>query len=214
MPYYRKRNGYRKSYKKRYGNRYIKGRLKKWKRKISPNLYRFTRWTESSNIVVDSTGDLSVAYTFKLSDLPNYSEFTGLYDQYRIKAVRYQILWQQQELLPSTTASYIGTVLHAIDLDDATSPASANEMYQYKYLKIGKSIGMTKRYLKPRTLTTMYNNGVTSAYSLQNRKAWLDAAYPDIQHFGLKLYIQRPSGTTEIAGVVKMKYYLEFRNPR
>lgn len=214
MPYYRKRKTSKKIYRKRYGNRYMRYKLRRWKRKVSTNLYRFARWTDDTNIQVDNTADYANGFVFKLSDLPSYTEFTALYDQYRIKAVRFQIMWQQQSFNPQTTAPYLGTVLTAIDLDDSTAPASASEMYQYKYLKIGKSVGMTKRYLKPRTLNAIYNNGVTTAYSLQPRSAWLDCANADIQHFGLKVFIQKPSGSYVMSGVVKIKYYVEFRNPR
>ena len=86
-----KKIGYKKGYKKR---GYKRGYPKRIPRNLTPkNVHYFKR-----NVVI---GDLSKAsgtsaylngYQFQLNDCINYSEFTALYDFYKICAVKIRVI--------------------------------------------------------------------------------------------------------------------------
>lgn len=195
--------------------RRIKRSFKMYKRIRRGNnvVYKFTRISTYGNIDVDNTADYSNAYVFKLSDLPNYTEFTSLYDQYRITFVKFYIYFQADPLVNMTAGSFIGRVYTALDFDDSVVP-SESDIQQMRYVRMHRPFGVIKRGLKPRCLNMMYNDGITTAYSLANRKVWLDCANPNITHYGLKVYINKPSGTYHVTATVQAKFYVQFKSPR
>lgn len=207
-----------KTYRK-YSKKYGKNARRKFKsskvyrNKSNNTVYRFTRLANYSNIDVDNTADFATAYTFKLSDLPNYTEFTALYDQYRIRYIKLMFFFQQDPFVNMTTGSFLGRMYTALDFDDATSPTEA-DIQQMRYVKVKRPVGIVKRFLKPRCLNTIYNDGITNAYTLANKKTWIDCSNPNVTHYGVKLFINKPSGTNHVTCTVQAKFYIEFKNPR
>lgn len=201
---------------KKFYKRYRRFRKHSIRKNISSSnnmVYKFTRIANQTNI--SQTGGIASAgaMIFRLSDVPNYTEFTNLYDQYRIKGVKVIFDFTSQE--PNINASYnfIGKFYTAIDLDDNNTPSEV-EIQQMRYCKVRRPIGTVTRYLKPRALNTMYNDGVTSAYSLSPKKLWIDVAYPSVYHYSLKYFWTSMNASFNGLAYVTVKYYLEFRNPR
>lgn len=205
--------------RKRYFKKTGKYRRRKFKanpvyfNRSNNKVYRFTRLVNSDNIDVTSTIDYTNAYVFKLSDVTNYTEFTSLYDQYRIRYVKITWYLQSDSFVNMTAGSFLGRMYTTLDFDDATPPTEP-EIQQMRYTKVHKPVGVIKRFLKPRFLNAIYNNGVTTAYTLGNSKSWIDCSNPDVQHYGVKIYINKPSGSYHLTATVQLKYYLEFKNPR
>lgn len=167
----------------------------------------------------------SLALTFGLSDLPNYTEYTALFDQYKILgvAVRLFPLWNSVETPqgPSSPGG-IGTILHSvIDLDDNTAPGASSggidALRQYKSYKAHNMAylkkGMWSRYCRPKILSGVYN-GVSLVSAGTNRSQWLDCSTPTVPHYGLKFIFE----TNTLAATaqtlqfkIEAKFYLAFR---
>lgn len=105
------------------------------------NFHSFRRFAaEGKFVIMRSNANTPATYAmqFQLSDLPNYAEFTSLFDQYRIRTVVVKIKPKQTQgvLMPydSTLQSpsptlFVPNVWGAIDYDDstATSPEALKE---------------------------------------------------------------------------------------
>jgi len=126
---------------------------------------------------------------FRLNQLPNYSEFTELFDQYRICGVKITLKpgndnsgLRQSSQLPVNTFSFWSV----IDRNDITAPTSVNEMLEYQNVKRHNLIRGMKHYFCPNILT---DTGATIyATNTPKYKQWIDTTLDDVPHLGLKLW--------------------------
>jgi hypothetical protein len=164
---------------------------------------------------------------FKLTDLPNYAEFTALFDQFRIKTV--VIKWTPKQsaamLMPYDATGAVGkTIIPSIwgapDYDDDT-PASTEALKQYSHAKWWPITKPHTEVIHPRVTAEVYQ-GVTSAYAAANGPTWVDCAYPDTLFYGYKATIEKDSTTAVVDEddvphfyvQREILYYLEFKNTR
>lgn len=141
----------------------------------------------------DTVPSGQVAYTFALSDLPAYTEFTNLFDQYQIVGIKYRWVITQDPSTNSQTATarqgafpYIKWV-H--DHDDSGG-ASETVLQQYPRMKefwFGESSKASRWfYLKPAIATQAY--GTLSNGYVAKWRQWLDCGYPGTPHYGIKAF--------------------------
>lgn len=144
--------------------------------------YKFSRSFGIGNLV-KAAGDLGHAFPFGLSLLPNYSEFTNLFDRYRIRQVDVRIVLEQNN---STTSRY-PTVWAYMDDDDASIPLTRNAVlerqsvrpFTFSDAKTVYSVSIQPRWLLDGT----------NKHSLAPRDMWIDMSTPAVSHYGLKLWI-------------------------
>lgn len=190
--------------------------------RFSETNYNFKR---SYTVSQTTTGGLAYgAASFLLSNLPGYTEFTALFDQYRLNCVVANFVWRSSGLSTIETANnnLVGMPImySVIDLDDATAPASISEIQEYgkhktTYFSTSRRHKSFKIY--PRNLNTIYRSGVTSAYTLGRRKAWLDITTTDTPHYGFKWAIDVPQGggtVVESSFDIVYTIYVQFRQSR
>lgn len=132
--------------------------------------------------------------TFELSDLPNYTEFTTLFDRFRITGIKYRwVLINEPTGAAITTSTNRGASVKVgwvHDYDDATAPTAATQLYQYaSYKEIWlNSNKMTSRwfYFKPSTLSVNYYGVANTNSCTANFKDMIDCDYPTTDHYGIK----------------------------
>lgn len=182
--------------------------------------YNFSRVASLANVdIIQAVNPTLFAYNFQLANLPSSVDFTALYDQYRIAAVRIMFLPEWNSFYPGTTAGAlpsIPTIYTILDFDDSVSPANLSEVLQFKTVKMQPLNRMHSRYLKPRTAATVYRAGTTAAYSIGSRYTWINSAYADVQYFGVKGLIDTVPSTVNTSQVVKVlaKFYVQCRMVR
>lgn len=190
---YRKKAYKKKTYRKKY--------IKKPKN-IKVHSFTRTAVLATPNMTATTTatgGNIS----FSLSQVPNYTEWTNLFDSYKIKAVSIKII---PELLTGTLNSgaiNAGSLWTAIDRNDLTNPASLNELLQYDTLRRKRITGITTRYLKV--------NNFSSEDNVQEWNKWQSTANANITYYGLK-YWQEALGAGTLPTKLIVKYYLQFKN--
>lgn len=159
--------------------------------------------------------------SFQLADVPNASNFTQLFDQYRITAVKIEFILP---FIPATykdttvVAQAAPTLFTASDIDDATAPASLNEILEKETVKCHGTLcpyGINKavRWVKPAVAAALYKGTFTGYGSKQGQ--WIDANSSDVAHYGLKYWLEGIGGYS--AGVnlyVYTTYYMEFKYPQ
>lgn len=150
----------------------------------------FKRTYFYENLLQEAGGNMSHAYTVKLSDLPDYSEFTNLFDQYRIRKVifRFEPTFDINDMqnAGSYSLKYVRSV---IDKNDNT-PYSTEAMYfQHDTMRSHAPNRVFTRTINlPSVAGMVYNGGVSTAYIQENDK-WVDMSNPSVPHYGLKVWV-------------------------
>lgn len=176
-----------------------------------PGVYRFIRSQYYLGAVVGSTlTDTFGGIYFRLIDVPGSSEFTSLFDQYRIDKVRVRFM-------PRANSAEVGTnqgmvkLFTAIDYDDISPAASIQDLLQYQNCRFQPTTRMSSRTLKPKHAVEVYQSAVSTGYGM--RTGWLDVANPSVQHYGIKWALQQlPAGAQTFD--LHIQYHLSFKNVR
>jgi hypothetical protein len=178
-----------------------------------------TRSVELLNQIQTGGSDLLDAFSFQLSDLPGYTAFSALYDQYRILAVKVEFVPVNLATTTNNAGSITNTpspILHTcIDLDDATTPTAAVVLSHQTYKCHGAytPASATKyvRWLQPAVAMDVYQGAFGGFASKTNQ--WIDAASPGVAHYGLKAWLEMPTGSVNTRVHMYATYYMEFRLP-
>jgi len=172
--------------------------------------YKFTRWAQFGNIASSTSLFTNFSWKFALSDLPNSTEFTALYDQYRISHVTLMLISSTSQSIPSSVNS--GCLYVVKDYDDASLLSLNTDYLQYQNCRVLNPVSRTiKVELKPRMAVATYAGGAFTSYANQP-STFIDAASPSVEHYGVKIGIS--ATTAVITYQVVAHYTLEFKNPR
>lgn len=174
---------------------------------VKRHIFKFERSWDSGNLSALTT-EVDTAFSFQLSDLPSYTEFTALFDQYRIVGVDMHFI-PHQNTCPVTSANATTTnILIAPDYDDATAVNLA-ALLQKAGLKIYNFNKEFHFFLKPMIAAAAYSGTFTSYLSMEPQ--WIDVASPSVVHYGVKT-VMTPCSSTNLSGWrVFLTYHLEFR---
>lgn len=184
--------------------------------------------TTGGNIISTNVTETDVAYNFMFSQLPNTSEFTTLFDQYKINGVMLEfklVSNPDANYVPTSTTTlqsgnFYPTLWYAPDYDDASTVTLAQikefERVKHRVLRPNQSI---KVFLRPKTAGLVYRGAVTNGYSVNFKNPWLDLGLVDIPYFGLKYVIDYEGmtllGTPNDFNVkVNAKFYFACKNVR
>lgn len=205
---YRRRRTFRKrrpaTRKRTYRRRFT--RRSRYSKK-GQKLYLYKRHCDYGELTISNITATYGAYNFSLADLPNYTEFTSLYDQYKINCVKLTFLPQMN------TSVSIGTInnpnasarfFSAIDYNDGSTPTSSDDIRQYQSCKVTPILRIHKRVIfKPKILDT---NGFSIA-------PWMSTATPSANYFGLKYAIEAMDSTSTLSMTytVEAVFYMSFK---
>lgn len=185
----------------------------------SADLFSFKRKALVDTVTVTNLSDVLKAYTFSLDKLPSYTEFTNLFDRYRICGVLVEFMPSVDsfEVGPgvSMTAFSLPQVRTIIDHTEDGAPLNFNDMYQYSKCKLTQGNRVHKRYLKPAVLTSAFESTVATAY-IPKWKQWLTTDDPATPHYGLKVGINAlPSSSSgSMYYRVYATYYFQCKDPK
>lgn len=145
----------------------------------------------------------SVAYipflsgaAFSLSSLVNVSDFSNLFDQYRIT---YIVVKYWLKIDPSAQAAASASYPRFFwyrDYDDSTSPSSLDEMRENgkcKCVVMYPNRPVTIAF-KPNLLNTLFNSGITSTYQ-PVWNTWVDMTNTGTTYYGYKYGIDDLTNT-------------------
>lgn len=158
-------------------------------RKIADQLHHFKRTYEWGTPIQSGNVDVHNAFYFQLDQLPNYTEFTNLYDQYKVYSITYTIMPTfNVNLVTATNTTQLTPVLYVHDYDDSNALASDTDYYQYSNLKMKRAGSTFKIQLYPKIAGAVYQSAVSTGYStLPSNKQWIDIAQYQVKHYGIKI---------------------------
>lgn len=172
--------------------------------------YAFVRGGNFTSIVISNSADTFYGYSFALSDLPNYTEFTNLFDEYRI--VRVSMRFMRSRIQVNNTATItVPYFLSLVDKDDSAAPASYNEMLQHPDCRIKDCSRNLYLSFVPRFSMNIYN-GVTDAYG--SRVGWIDCSNASVPHYGVKIGFGTSAAANQYSYIVWFKYKVLCRGLR
>lgn len=162
----------------------------------------------------------TVASTFAV---PNYTEFTNLFDQYCIKKVEVSVLPSFTNAGPNALLqNMLPWIIHANDYDNVSSTGSTSLM-QYSGAKFTQLTGQmvhvnskSLRTLKPQAAVSIARvTGSVGQAPMDD--VWISTDNPNVQHFGLKMALDdsyNGSSTGITLGLLNfvVKYHLAFRD--
>lgn len=194
------------------GNGPGKVNLRTLTRAQNSNLTQITRCSDYGFYNMGTAGsDGLYGLSFKLSDLPSYTQFTALFDEYRIRAIK--VYW-----LPcfnsNTTAGGQTTVpqlISAIDYDDASTPGSANVINSFDTCRVHGCLDkMYSRTFKPSVALATYTTSF-AGYA-QRQDQWIDCNSPGTTHYGLKWgMVDANNASSTWAHGLRATFYIDFR---
>lgn len=151
---------------------------------------------------------------FRLSDCPNYGDFTDLYDSYKICGIKRKYVFNANSAETNVSSYGLPRLVTVNDWNDITAAANESEMLEYASCKISRLDKVCKRFFKP---TTTISDAVQGNYQVQKRE-WFDCATgADQNHHGLKeALIINSTNEAERIGYLHIytTLYLAFRSPR
>lgn len=158
---------------------------------------------------INSVGsEYNVGYFFTLADVPGYTEYTALYDQYRITKIEVNIM-------PCNTACNNGQyctpswMLSSVDYDNATSQTTAQlrevDDVQIIHVQRGKKITF-----QPRCAIVTAQSSL-SGLAEAKPGLWINCSTTGVQHYGLKLAMPSANSNGIATMDVMCRYFLEFK---
>lgn len=154
-----------------------------------------------------------IALSFKLTDLPNSSSFTSMFDQYRIMAVVFKYVPYMNAtggygaVNLFTAANFIG-----MDFNDNTVPGTRDDILRLRYHKSWNAYRRFTYKIKPRAESILYNTAITVSYGNASRKTWIDTSSDTVPYYCLKAFFTNNSSSVDFLGDIFLTYYVQFRN--
>lgn len=198
---WRKRNirkGRKYQKKRKYNRAYKGGQTSQLARVVHTFKREVFRGTFSASLTsLGAPTDCAQAFNYKLSDLPNVTEYQALFDQYKICGIKVKIIPKNVNTGGAANTNQVtgfGQIVTCLDFDDNVTPTSKDQLLQYSNVKVTPNGRMQTRYFTPKMLSEVYRSSVATAYNVINCK-WLDMTYADVPTYGLKLWIDAPTQT-------------------
>lgn len=199
-------------------------------KKTQNKVHSFVRWcdkdtqypgeTGPSQILADST-EQNLAYSFKLDNVVNPSDFTNLYDMYRINKVTLYLerLWESTSSSNTIQIPNNKKIRVVHDYNDNNVLAKEDDYLEYSNCRSYNSIGRgaIKITLYPKVNNIVENaGGSPNAFtSMNSNKVWLNIVDDDVPHFGLKIFIPANVQTEDVPIFqVRAKFHLSLKNSK
>lgn len=183
---------------------------------VKYNNYFFKRKFFKHTIQLSNANPSFGAYTFKLSDMPNSTEFTNLFDRYRILGVQVLFVphWTNADNNPVSSMALVNPNFYTItDYTEDGVPTTLNQLFEDSSCKVTRGGRVHKRYLKPSVLTQQFESTISTGYSPKWGQ-WITTDDPDVPHYCLKWCgDQLATGTTQNFYIrVMMTYYIQCKD--
>jgi len=145
--------------------------------------HHFVQNIEYGLVLTSSAGAATFfAKSFILSDLPQQSSFTTLFDQYKIDNIE---VW----VTPTSTTNLNQTVVlwdAVIDYDDDTTPVTINQLLNYTNCVQQTATNGTYFRFRPHIAVGAYTGSVFTGF--RNMPSdWIDSASVSVRHYGIKI---------------------------
>lgn len=205
---FRRRRTTRRAYRRSYRS------FKRFKR--GSKALHLRRSTLTSQIVYPSGAAASpyiAGLQFQLADLINPSEFTSLFQLYRINCVVVSFIpnYNVNQIPATGTAANIPIIGWAIDYRDGTTPGSVPVLQELQRYKERPFTRPFKVKIWPATGDLSFVTSSTYGYGLK-RKQWQNSQVSTVKYFGLKYAVYNFAANQQYVWNLRYTIYASFKD--
>lgn len=220
MPYFRRR---------RYARRKPVFRRRRFVKKTVNKIHTFVRWCDKDstygdygpNVIRETNANQHLTYQFKLDQVSGISDFTNLYDGYKINKVQLFLEPLIDNSSANTNAPSLSKKIRVVhDYNDAFPLTDEDEYLQYgnckSYFPWSKRGIRITLYPKLNNVIENVSGAATGYTSMNSNRQFLNIATDEVPHFGIKIMI--PSMLSAPAETelfrVRAKFWLSMRGTK
>jgi hypothetical protein len=146
--------------------------------------YNFYK-TVDGGVIQSSTSTATLgALIFELSDLPEVTSFTNLFDQYQFVKVDLKFIPMTQLAIPGTTLTINPAIYTSVDYDDSATPSTINTVLNYQNVRVHQAGRPFTISFCPHSAQAGYSGTFVSFDNVARQ--WHDCGSTGVIHFGLK----------------------------
>jgi len=145
--------------------------------------------------------------------LPNSSEFSAIFDQWRITSVTLRADWNMNSFSPANVNDTPPLLYYIADYDDSTD-AAVQALLQYpgvrthSFLQNGYSPMIFT--IKPKPLKDVAGTGVLTTYAPDTTMPFIRTAEMTTPHYGIKIATQTMgASSTSVTGYLMLTAYID-----
>jgi hypothetical protein len=161
--------------------------------------YKFSRSFDLGTLL-RTASDQGFAWPFALNQVPASTEFTTLFDKYRITSIDLTFSYWRTGHPPGTTDDVWPAMYLFMDDDDSAIPTTKSEVLErmsvqrvsFSPMRQTISVKITPRWVQSRAGTST---------NIAPLNSWIDMSTPGVQHYGVKAwvdYYNSSSGNVQI----------------
>ncbi len=172
----------------------------------------------SSDLFLVNTGGFGAVFNFSLADLAQSSDWTAVFDQYKIEDVEVHFMpFFPAPGITNTSTNFAHASQFVLDFDDGNALGSENAALEYDNCQSAMHYDEVVVKLHPAVAPAYYQSGAFGGYGVApSDREWLDCGSTGILHYGIKCWIGAlAASSTMVAGWnVYAQYTVSFRNTR
>lgn len=171
--------------------------------------HAIARGTANTVITATPTADVKTSFNFQLGAA---NVGTGFFDQYRILAVRFTAVAQNNAIgLVTNSTTALVPMYIVIDYDDSSNLASVAAAEAYSNCLILHPGESCERIFRPRMALGAYTGTFVGFANVADQ--WIDAASNTVQHYGIKTIVPGVTAAQTLlqSWDIHIEYFVEFR---
>lgn len=129
--------------------------------------------------------DVPFSMAFRIDQLAGYADITNICDKYKILSAHVVIHGGNSA---AAVGSNMPWIEYVVDNDDDSVPSIQNirEKMGVRNKGFNQQGSLSLNVPKLRIADVIYSGGITAAYAHPSGNQWVDAAYPNVPHYGIK----------------------------
>jgi hypothetical protein len=151
-------------------------------------------------------------FTFSLSELPNFNEFTGLFSQYKLNAAALKIYPSYSQVVSTDAAVASNNIIISIwanttgqALTAAFTKAELNEIQRKRQwmFPLNRPTTIT---MPLKQLNSVYNSTINTDYTVVKPR-YISTAETTTPHYGINVHIAKVDGSTFSTNSARLKIF-------
>lgn len=142
-----------------------------------------------ANLSVGSSSGWSIPFSlkFRLDQLINSSDLTGIADKYKILGAYIRFFYNKSNAQAGAVAG-MPYLEYITDHDDVTPPTvnALREKMGVKLATFKNASSFIGMKLRPLPAREIFNNGISTGYEVPSKPVFINSAYPGVEHYGVK----------------------------
>lgn len=155
---------------------------------------------------------------FKLNNTLQSGDFTALYDRYKINGIKVKVI-PLSNVASANGQGLIPTMVYHTDFDDSLTPTSDTDVRVKagaREVRLDKPVSI---FIKPKIADAILGASAGTAFSIPRAAPYINMSYPDVPHYGLKMYFRDVNLMASASNVntcfrFETTYYLSCKDPQ